>query len=478
MRDLLDRLAGHRVLVVGDIMLDRSVVGPAARISPEAPVPVVSIEYETEGLGGAANVAAGIRALGATPVLVGATGSDAAYATIIELLGAADIDPEGIVTIDGRPTTVKTRIIARHQQVARVDREVNEPVPTAGLIAAVDTAFAGGIDAVALSDYAKGVLGRDLIRHVIDGAARRNVPVIVDPKGDDPGRYRGATLVTPNLAEFTSWIGARLHHTDVDALAEAGSALARDNDIANVAVTLGGSGILRASASDEPCHVPGRPIEVFDVTGAGDSVVAAIASALAAGLRLDEAIELGNVAGAVAVGRSGTSVVSRSDLARELDLTASATALDRTELLARVARWKARDQRVVFTNGCFDVLHAGHVAVITAARRAGDVLVIGLNSDESVRRLKGHGRPVTTEADRAAMLAALRGVDAVVVFDEDDPLKLIEAIAPDVLVKGGDYRREDVIGAAFVERNGGRVVIVPTKSGYSTTDLLARVRKA
>ncbi len=312
-------------------------------------------------------------------------------------------------------------------------------------------------------------------RQTIEEARRRGLPVVVDPKSTDLARYRGATVVTPNLAEFRTWCTESFADDDLDGIGSQARRLAARSEIVAIVVTLGAGGMIVGSATGPTQHVPGRDIEVFDVTGAGDTVVATIATATAADLGLADATSLANLAGSLAVSRAGTAVIGRHDLATELDTQRGTPSLTAPEAAAFVAARRARGARIVFTNGCFDLLHEGHVAVLRAARAEGDLVVVGVNSDESVRRLKGPDRPFVDETSRAMMLAELRSVDAVVVFDEDDPGNLIELLQPDVLVKGGDYEVDAVVGRDVVVARGGRVVIVPLVEGRSTTALASRI---
>ncbi len=467
---------GGRVLVVGDLMLDVYLWGDVARISPEAPVPIVRLVRRSEVAGGAGNVILNLTGLGLEAVAAGFVGDDEAGGRLRRLLAAEGTDLGGLVSWAGRPTITKTRVIGGHQQMLRLDEEAPTP-PSEAEVARLRDAALGLIDdatrAVVLSDYAKGALPEAVCRDVIDAARRRGVPVLVDPKGRDFRKYAGATTLTPNRQEMEVAAG-------VDGNAEmlaAGRELARALGLDYLVVTLGDKGI--RLFDDRGAHdFPALAREVFDVSGAGDSVIATLTAGLVAGLDLDDALRLANVAAGVVVGKVGTTPIRAAELldaVRAENVAESFEKLcDAGELARRVAAWRSRGERVVFTNGCFDLLHVGHVTLLARARREGDRLVVGLNSDRSVRALKGPSRPVVTEEDRARVLAGLSSVDAVALFDEETPLRLIELLGPDILVKGGDYTEEGVVGGDVVKARGGRVVLVPLVEGRSTTGMIAR----
>ncbi len=475
---LLDAIAGVSVACAGDVMLDRFVAGTVERISPEAPVPVLKVAHREMMLGGAGNVVRNLVALGARTAFAGIVGEDAEGGEIAALL--ADLEPvrAELIVASGRPTTVKTRFVAGDQQLLRTDREVAAPVDPATadrLVAAVEAGLSG-CRLLILSDYAKGALACGVTERLITLAEAAEVPVVVDPKGSDWRRYRGARLVTPNRREFAVALGR------VPAVGEeeaAARALLADAGVAAILLTLGGDGMLLVPASGPAVRLPTEARQVFDVAGAGDTVVAVVAAGLAAGADAEDAARLANAAAGVVVGKVGTAVAETAEIARALVRQDAARLEDKvmplTSALTEAGRWRRQGLRIGFTNGCFDLLHPGHVALLASARAACDRLVVGLNADASVARLKGPGRPVQPEAARALVLAALAGVDAVVVFAEDTPLPLIEALRPDVLVKGADYRKEDVIGAPFVESYGGRVLLAPIVGGYSTSATLARL---
>jgi D-beta-D-heptose 7-phosphate kinase / D-beta-D-heptose 1-phosphate adenosyltransferase len=480
----LETAFGRRsVLVAGDLMLDRYLWGDVGRISPEAPVPVVRLTRRTENAGGAANVALNLAGLGCKVRVIGFIGRDDAGRALIELLKKSDIDTSGIIETAGRPTITKTRVIGLRQQLARIDEEESGP-PSEGdaarLLTAARMALASGPTAAVLSDYAKGALSVRFCREIIADARRRGLPVLIDPKGRDFDKYAGATTVTPNQSELAAALGEAPEK--IDALLAGGARLRERLGLDFLTFTRGEHGITILEKSGAVSHFPAVAREVFDVSGAGDTVIAALAAGLAAGLALHDAVRLADQAAGIVVGKVGTVPINRAELldavmGRSL-LPASNKIVDRAELAQWVAAWRERGEKVVFTNGCFDILHAGHVAMLERARQEGGRLVVGLNTDESVRRLKGPGRPINHEQDRAAVLAGLACVDAVAFFDEDTPLELIKAVRPDVLAKGADYTEATVVGAAEVKSWGGRVALVPLTDGKSTSKTIEKIRSA
>jgi D-beta-D-heptose 7-phosphate kinase/D-beta-D-heptose 1-phosphate adenosyltransferase len=458
-----------RVMVLGDVMLDRYWEGPAARISPEAPVPVVNVENTREQPGGAGNVALNIAALGAGVALGAFTGEDEAADALASLLEGAGVDCD-LRRVPGYATTTKLRVLSRHQQLLRLDFEQASVPAGAPSLEQGLAARLAGCGALVLSDYAKGALAQPA--GIIARARELGVPVIVDPKGTDFARYRGATLLTPNLPELEAVAGPL---DSESALEGAALALLADLQLEALLVTRGEHGMTLFRRGEEALHLPARGREVFDVTGAGDTVVGVLAASVAAGADLASATALANLAAGLVVGRLGTATVS----AYELQASAGALSgagrgvLGIAQLQAAVAASRALGEKLVFTNGCFDILHAGHVGYLQQARLEGDRLVVAVNSDASVRRLKGEGRPVNPLERRMAVLAGLESVDWVVSFDDDTPLELLRALRPDVLVKGGDYRRrEDVVGWELVESWGGRVALMDETPGASTSALV------
>jgi len=453
-------------------MLDHYLTGDTRRISPEAPVPVVRVEGEEDRAGGAANVALNVAALGARCTLHGLTGADAAARRLDTLLRAAGVVP-ALLAVPGLRTAVKQRVLSRHQQLLRLDFEDHLPAEQAAalttqLLSALLKAPASGGRVLVLSDYAKGALAE--AERLIAGARALGLPVVVDPKGTDFGRYRGATVITPNLAEFEAVAGPCGSETE---LLTRGEALRRQLALEALLITRGEHGMTLLAADAPALTLPARAREVFDVTGAGDTVVAVLAASLAAGAPLAEAVRLANVAAGIVVGKLGTATVSPTELASALDthLPLPTGVVTEVELQRELERARAGGERIVMTNGCFDLLHPGHVAYLAEARALGDRLVVAVNSDDSVRRLKGPTRPVNPLGTRMAMLAALASVDWVVPFEEDTPERLICALRPDRLVKGGDYRPEQVAGGGCA----GEVCILPFLDGHSTTATLERI---
>ncbi len=475
----LDRLSGARVLVVGDVMLDRFVLGVVERISPEAPAPILRVDREWARPGGAGNLARNLAALGARCRLLSVVGADDAARQVRDLL---DDDPNidcRLIAAGGRRTSVKERHVAQGRLLLRADRETAEAVSPGLAQSLMDAARAGirDADAVVLSDYAKGVLSAPVIRHVISDARRAGKPVVVDPKGLDFGRYRGADLVTPNRGELAAATG--LSTADDGAIAAAGRRLIERAGIAQVLATRSEDGMTLVRGDGTVRHFRARARRVFDVAGAGDTVAAVMGAGLAAGLGADVATLLANAAAGVVVGKPGTAVATLDEIREAIQSSASgdhcAKIVDRRQLALHAARWRQAGLRVGFTNGCFDLLHPGHLALLTHARAACDRLVVAVNGDSSVRALKGRGRPVRDAADRAAVLVALRDVDLVAVFSEPTPIALIRMVRPDVLVKGADHPRETIVGADFVEACGGQVIRVPLEAGHSTSATLEKL---
>lgn len=469
----------HRVLVLGDMMLDQYVWGDVSRISPEAPVPVLRSVRRTHVAGGAANVAMNLAGLGARVSLAGFLGVDEDAQVLRALLSSCHVGTDA-VCVWQRPTISKTRVMAGRQQLMRLDVETPE-APTPLEIDSLLDALAKEVsraDCIVFSDYAKGVLPDRVCQSIIVEARRRGVPVLVDPKGGDFSKYRGATTICPNLQELATCTNVAAQ--DTGALMMAGRALVAPLELEYLTVTMSERGIrvLRAGSEDD-LHASAQAREVYDVSGAGDTVIATLAACAAAKLDLESALQLANVAAGIVVSRVGTVPIDRASLlatlSSELSLSTQEKVVDRAGLVARAAQWRSRGETVVFTNGCFDLLHIGHITLLEDAHRMGDHLVIGLNSDGSVQRLKGPTRPIVGEKERARILAALASTDAIVIFDEDTPLETIEALRPDVLIKGGDYTEATVVGAELVRGWGGRVAIVPTVAGFSTTNIVRKL---
>src|SRR5215211_4323565 len=454
------------VLCVGDLMLDEFVYGEVSRISPEAPAPVIAVQRSETNVGGAGNVARNIASLGGRCIFVGLIGKDDAGGQLKAQLSQQSRIESVLVCDPLRPTTRKVRFVSEHfsTHMLRADWELALPASA---------------EIVLLSDYAKGVLTARVIRSVIDAARRLGKRVIVDPKSANFAIYRGATLLTPNRKEFAEATRSRAD-TDLNIAAAAQDAMVLA-DCEAMLVTQSEHGMTLVVRGGEAIHVPALPVKVRDVSGAGDTVAAVLALTLAAGADWETALRMANAAAAVAVGKKGTATVTPAELRRKILPHASLAAEEKIvpvggDLDAHLADWRRQGLRIGFTNGCFDFLHPGHVKVLTAARRACDRLIVGLNSDASVKRLKGEGRPVQDEQARAEVLAALEAVDLVAVFEEDTPIDLIAKVRPSVLVKGGDYTREQVVGHEIVEAAGGEVVLVDILPGHSTTSLVDRAR--
>ena len=476
-------ISGRTVLCIGDIMLDEFVYGEVSRISPEAPTPVIAAQRSEIHIGGAGNVARNVASLGARCIFVGLVGEDDAGARLKTALDALPGIENVLVCDPSRPTTRKVRFVSDHFSTHMLRADWEQSLPASDevetkLIEAILPQIARA-DIVLLSDYAKGVLTARVIRHTIDAARKLGKPVIVDPKSLNWAIYRGAALLTPNRKEFAE--ATRSRADTPQSIVDASEDMMRLADCEAILVTQGEHGMTLVPRSGGFVHVPAVPVKVRDVSGAGDTVAAALAVSRAAGADWDTALRIANAAAAVAVGKQGTASVSAAELRRKILPHATLAAeekivLEPDTLDAQLAEWRRQGQRVGFTNGCFDILHPGHVKVLTAARAACDRLIVGLNSDASVRRLKGAERPVQDERARAEVLAALEAVDLVVIFEEDTPIDLIRRIKPGVLVKGGDYTREQVVGHEVVEQAGGVVVLVDILQGFSTTALVHRAR--
>ena len=471
------------VLCVGDLMLDEFVYGEVSRISPEAPAPVIAVQRSEIDIGGAGNVARNIASLGARCNFVGLIGEDEAGRTLKAELARESLIESVLVCDPGRPTTRKVRFVSEHfsTHMLRADWELAQPA-SAGVEQQLIDAILPLLprsDIVLLSDYAKGVLTARVIRNVIDAARKLGKRVIVDPKSLNLAIYRGATLIKPNRKEFAE--ATRSRADSENSIAEAAQDVIQLADCEAVLVTQGERGMTLVSRNGETIHVPGLPAKVRDVSGAGDTVAASLALVLAAGADWETALRVANAAAAVAVSKKGAATVTSSELRRRILPHAFLAAEEKItaaggDLDSQLRDWRKQGLRIGFTNGCFDILHPGHVKVLTAARAACDRLIVGLNSDASVKRLKGDGRPVQDERARAEVLAALEAVDLVAIFEEDTPLRLITQIRPSLLVKGGDYTREQVVGHEIVEAGGGEVLLVDVLPGFSTTSLVKRAK--
>jgi D-beta-D-heptose 7-phosphate kinase/D-beta-D-heptose 1-phosphate adenosyltransferase len=481
---LAHAMISQTVLCVGDLMLDEFVYGEVSRISPEAPAPVIAVQRSETNIGGAGNVARNIAALGARCIFVGLVGEDEGGAKLKAQLSQESLIESMLISDPARPTTRKVRFVSEHfsTHMLRADWEVAQPASAdieQKLIDAI-LPLLPRADIVLLSDYAKGVLTARVIRNVIDAARKLGKRVIVDPKSPNFAIYRGATLLTPNRREFAE--ATRSRADTEKSIADAAQDAMQLADCEAMLVTQSEHGMTLVPRNGEAIHVPAHPVRVRDVSGAGDTVAAVLAVALAAGGDWETTLRMANAAAAVAVSKKGTAIVTSAELRRKILPHAFLAAEEKViaagggDLDAHLLDWRQQGLRVGFTNGCFDILHPGHVKVLTAARGACDRLIVGLNSDASVKRLKGEGRPVQDERARAEVLAALEAVDLVAIFEEDTPIKLIAQIKPSVLVKGGDYSRDQVVGHEIVEAYGGEVMLVEVLPGFSTTSLVNRAR--
>ena len=467
----MPRFEKARVLVIGDIMLDRYWQGPTSRISPEAPVPVVKVDEIVDRPGGAGNVALNISALGAAASLRGYTGDDEMADSLQDMLQGAGVECL-FEREPGRPTITKLRVISRHQQLIRLDFEETD-------VARSDTSLERDLGnhlkdcgALILSDYAKGALQDP--GPVIAAARAAGVPVLVDPKGTDFARYRGATLITPNLHEFEAVVGSCSSEQD---LVAKGETLMAELDLGALLVTRGEHGMTLLRPSEAELHLPAKAREVFDVTGAGDTVIAVLAAAIAAGESLPHSVGLANIAASIVVGKLGTAAVSAPELRRAVqsDQGSERGVVSLEQLQIALSDARSHGEKVVFTNGCFDIIHAGHVGYLEQAKQLGDRLIVAINSDASVRRLKGKGRPINPHDRRMAVLAGLESVDWVVCFDDDTPESLLRALQPDILVKGGDYDRKGVVGWEIVDAYGGEVEVLGFLDNVSTTAIVNKI---
>ena len=468
-----------RILVIGDVILDRYISGAVHRLSPEAPIPVLRPAANHCTLGGAANVALNITTLGGHAILIGVIGDDPAGSEIVRLLASTPGIVSGLVRVPQRPTTSKTRFMTGSHQLLRLDEETTEPLDQPGLVAvmqALDTHL-GSADVIVLSDYAKGVLCDSVLQAILARTANQNRLIIADPKRPDFAAYRGVNVLTPNEHEVrvATRIGAE---QDIEA-DRAGRAALEATGADAVLVTRSAKGLTLVCRDTDALHLPTRAREVADVSGAGDTLVAALAVALGAGAALPEAAILANATAGLSVAKQGTATVFRQELLDALHLD-DLVATDRKvaalpEAIAQVADWHHRGLRVGFANGCFDLIHPGHVRLLSEARAACDRLIVALNTDASVKRLKGPSRPLQNETARATVMASMAAVDLVTLFDEDTPLEMIRALRPDVLVKGSDYTVDQVVGAGLVQEWGGKVVLVTLREGHSTTGTIRRM---
>lgn len=474
---LLSVLPKLKFLVIGDLILDRYVWGAAERISPEAPIPVVKVDSEEARLGGAGNVVNNLVSLGCQVQIASVVGADSASEELQQLLQEQGVSTSGIQCDSERTTTCKTRIIAGHQQVVRLDYEDRTSINVfqEDLLLGFVEKTLGDIDVVLISDYLKGVLSKRILGEIIGLSKKYSCPVVVDPKGKDFSRYRGASLLTPNQHEVELATSRELHnHGNLQAI---GESLYHDLELNALLITRGSQG-MSLFTDGSPIHLAADAREVFDVSGAGDTVLSLCAVGLAGGLPMTTSAELANLAAGIVVGKVGTATVSPAELLTAVlnkDQSLGHKILSHERLSMVLEGHHQAGRKIVFTNGCFDLLHAGHVQYLQKAKKLGDLLILGLNSDESIRRLKGDKRPLLHQTERAQILAALDCIDYITIFEDDTPLDLIRLLKPDVLAKGGDYVAAEVVGRDFVESYGGQLILLEFENGKSTTNIIDEV---
>ncbi len=476
--EILNRFSKLRVLVIGDIMLDRYIFGTASRISPEAPVPVLKAKEEIESLGGAGNVAVNLKSLGALVELIGTTGEDTEGKKLLKIIKRSGIAGSGIIPDSQRSTTTKTRLIADNQQITRIDKEDTASISTkieSKLIKAIEKSIKKfKPNGIIISDYAKGCITQTLLSSIFELARKEDIFVTVDPKGNDYTKYKGAGTITPNQKEAELTSGIRI--VDEETLEHASQNLIKQTGAKFILITRGKEGISYYSKKSGLKTVPSQTQEVFDVTGAGDTVVSAFTLSYQATNSLDYSVKIANLAAGIVVSRAGTASVTQQDLLNQFTSSTRYKLPDREVLVRTLEQEKSKGRKIVFTNGCFDLLHSGHLKLLNEAKNLGDILVVGINSDQSVKRIKGRGRPFVSEKERGALISALDCVDYLVVFGEDTPLRLIKELKPHIIVKGGDYTPKNVVGKEVVEKYGGEVRIIPLVDGISTSVLAERIK--
>ena len=462
-----------RLLVIGDVMLDRYWHGAASRVSPEAPVPVVRVGNEENRPGGAGNVALNIAVLGSAARLIGIIGNDATGSELNSRLSAAGVYCDFLQS-DDKPTIAKLRVISQHQQLIRLDFEQPFAKPDVTGLYQKAKALIDDAQILVLSDYGKGALQG--IEQLIELGKSRNIPIIADPKGSDFEKYRGATLITPNLSEFEEVVGVSQNEKE---LVNKGLKLVTDLNLEAILITRGENGMTLIRPNSPELHLPARAQEVFDVTGAGDTVISVLASAMAAGDNLADATALANLAAGLVVGKLGTAAISGPELRRAIlaEQDSGRGVMTSEQLIFAVLDAKAHGEKIVFTNGCFDIIHAGHVGYLAKAKELGDRLIVAINDDDSVRRIKGAGRPINPVERRMAVLAGLEAVDWVVSFSEDTPEHLLQQLKPEILVKGGDYTLEQVVGGEYVKSYGGEVKALEFLDNCSTSAIVEKMKK-
>ncbi len=469
----LPNFSDAHILVIGDIMLDRYWSGPTSRISPEAPVPVVKIGDIEDRLGGAANVALNVATLGCKTSLCGITGDDEAGHTVKKLLTTSSIN-DATITDSNNPTITKLRVLSRHQQLLRMDFEESLKDTSQDALVKKVSKVVSEVDAVIISDYAKGTVSSP--EKIIALCKKTNTPVFVDPKGSDFNHYKNASYITPNLSELEGIVGTS---ETLEQIFNKAKGLSKDLSLEGLLVTLSEKGMALIRNNEPPFHMPTSARDVFDVTGAGDTVIATLAASYASGADIQTAMRLANLAAGVVVGKLGTSTVSAQELSTALELDDKEIQkgqLSLNELIKQVGLCKNKGEKIVFTNGCFDILHAGHVRYLKEAAKLGDQLIVGMNSDTSIKKLKGENRPIVTLEERMEVMSSLNCVDWVVPFEDETPIELITKISPDVLAKGGDYTAENIVGFDHVTEGGGKVVVLPFVDGCSTTSIIEKIK--
>lgn len=468
-----------RILVVGDLMIDEYLWGEVDRISPEAPVQIVSVNTEDYTLGGSGNVVNNIATLGANVAVAGVIGTGRNGQLLLKMFKGLNVDTSGIIRESNRPTTMKTRIIAANQQVLRIDRETRKPISDA-TVAKLATFIENkipAVDVVLISDYGKGVITSTLLSRLIAAARKHNKMTIADPKGLDFSKYSGVSLLTPNKKEAA--LAAGIQIVDESTLAEAGNKILRTIDIDNLLITCGKNGMVLFQQNKAPYKINAEARQVYDVSGAGDTVLAVLGLGIAAGESFENSMALANVAAGIVVGKLGTATVSRQELAAALQPYQNITAVKHKhlpELPVFIQELKKKGKRIVLTNGCFDLLHTGHILLFSASKQLGDVLIVAIDDDNSVKALKGPGRPVISAKERVRIISALDTVDYVVVFSSEELEALIDIIRPDVLTKGSNYASEEVIGGKLVEQLGGRVALIPITEDISSTRIINTIK--
>ena len=466
------------IIVIGDFMLDHYIFGTTSRTSPEAPVPIVEFKNENYSLGGAGNVVANLYELGANVIPIGIVGTDSAGLQLKKLIKEKNCDNTNLIPVNDRYTTIKTRILSANQQIVRLDKEEIQKIPTSisnQLIKSLNYHIPKA-DALIISDYAKGVCSKSMTQKIIEIANSHKVPVLVDPKTSDLTCYQGSYLITPNLKEFKNIIKNNQNISDKQISSLAKKLLIK-HEIDNLLITKGSEGMSLVS-SKKTINISADAKEVFDVSGAGDTVIATIAFSLAHKINLENSIHLANISAGIVVSKTGTATVTKEEIIEyivEKQPAKQKIFNNKDNFSSTLSYLRSKKKKIVFTNGCFDLLHIGHISLLEQAAKLGDILIVAINSDNSVKRIKGNERPITTEQHRARILASISEIDGVILFNEDTPYELIKLIKPDVLVKGKDYKIEDVIGKDIVEKNGGSVELIDIVENVSTTAIANQI---